>query len=74
LPLLAKHWRNDVKASFIICLTLFSLLLAGCHQEGPAERAGKKLDNVGQSVTDTLNPPQGPAQAVGRKVDRALGS
>ena len=63
-----------MKARFIVFLAFFSLLLAGCHQEGPAERAGKKLDNVGQSVTDTLNPPQGPAQAVGRKVDRALGS
>lgn len=48
--------------------------LAGCHQEGPAEKAGKSLDNAGQSVSDTLNPPQGPAQAAGRKVDRTLGN
>jgi hypothetical protein len=50
------------------------LALAACHQEGPAERAGKSLDNAGQSVSDTLNPPQGPAQSAGRKVDRALGN
>ena len=53
-----------------------ALMLAGltaCHQEGPAERAGKSLDNAGQSVQDTLDPPQGPAQSAGRKVDRALG-
>ncbi len=48
--------------------------LAACHQEGPAERAGKSLDNAGQSVSDALNPPQGPAQSTGRKVDRALGN
>lgn len=48
--------------------------LAACHQEGPAERAGKSLDNAGQSVSDALNPPQGPAQSAGRKVDRALGN
>ena len=48
--------------------------LAACHQEGPAERAGQSLDNAGQSVSDALNPPQGPAQSTGRKVDRALGN
>ena len=48
--------------------------LAACHQEGPAERTGKSLDNAGQSVSDALNPPQGPAQSAGRKVDRALGN
>ncbi|HEY0181707.1 MAG TPA: hypothetical protein VGC09_02770 [Rhodopila sp.] len=48
--------------------------LAACHQEGPGERAGKSLDNAGQKVQDTLDPPQGPAQAAGRKVDRALGN
>ena len=37
--------------------------LAACHQEGPAERAGKSLDNAGQSVSDALNPPQGPTAA-----------
>jgi hypothetical protein len=50
-----------------------ALGLAACHQEGPAEQAGQKLDNLGQKASDALNPPQGPAQSVGRKVDRALG-
>ncbi len=49
------------------------LLAAGCQQEGPAERAGSSIDNAAQKASDTLNPPQGPAQSVGRKVDRALG-
>ena len=48
--------------------------LTACHQEGPAEKAGTSLDNAGKSVSDTLNPPQGPAQSAGRKVDRALGN
>lgn len=47
--------------------------LSACHQEGPGERAGKSLDHAGQSVSDALNPPQGPVEAAGRKVDRALG-
>ena len=52
---------------------IIALALAACHQEGPAERAGKSLDNAGQSIGDALNPPQGPAQSAGRKIDRTLG-
>jgi hypothetical protein len=47
--------------------------LAACHQEGPAERAGHSIDNAGKNLSDTLNPPQGPAQSTGRKIDRAVG-
>ena len=46
--------------------------LVACHQEGPAEKAGKSLDNAGQKVQDTLNPPKGPAESAGRKIDRTL--
>jgi hypothetical protein len=53
-------------------VVLLSLGLSACHQEGPAERTGKSLDNAGQKISDTLNPP-GPAQSVGRKIDNALG-
>ncbi len=47
--------------------------LAACHQEGPAERAGKSIDNAGKSLSDAVDPPKGPAQSAGRSVDRALG-
>jgi hypothetical protein len=53
---------------------LLTLGLAACRQEGPAERAGRNLDDAGQRVQDTVNPPQGPAQSAGRKADRALGN
>jgi len=53
-------------------LALLTLGLAACHQEGPTERAGRNLDNAGRAIDDTLNPPQGPAQSAGRKIDRAL--
>ena len=55
------------------CLVLL-LGVAACHKKGPAEKVGKSLDNAGQKVSDTLNPPKGPAQAAGRKVDRATGN
>ena len=44
--------------------------LSACHQ-GPGEKAGSSLDNAGKSISDTLNPPKGPAQSAGRKLDRA---
>jgi hypothetical protein len=57
----------------LIVPVLMMIGLSACQQEGPAERTGRSLDNAGQSVSDALNPPQGPAQAAGRKVDHALG-
>jgi hypothetical protein len=64
-----------MRISFLTAASALMLIgLAACHQEGPAERSGKSLDNAGHSVSDALNPPQGPAQSAGRKVDRALGN
>lgn len=57
----------------LLLAAALAIALTACHQEGPAEKAGKSLDHAGQSISDALNPPQGPGQAAGRKVDRALG-
>ena len=52
-------------------LVLGGLLpLVGC-QEGPAERAGKQVDDAARQVRDTVNPPSGPVEAAGRKLDDA---
>lgn len=47
--------------------------LAACDDKpkGPAEAAGEKLDEAGQSVKDAIDPP-GPAEETGRKIDNAL--
>ena len=50
----------------VLCLSA----VAACHREGPAERAGQKMDNAGQSLKDTIDPP-GPAEKMGRSIDRA---
>jgi hypothetical protein len=63
-----------MRIPLLIVAALMMMGLSACQQEGPAEKAGKSIDNAGQSVSDALNPPQGPAQAAGRKVDRALGN
>lgn len=51
---------------------LLVLGLAACHQEGPAERAGRSIDRAGQNLRDAVDPPHGPAERAGRAVDRAL--
>jgi hypothetical protein len=58
----------------LLAVAVITLGLGACHQEGPAERAGRSLDNAGQRIGDTLNPPQGPTQSAGRKIDRTLGN
>ncbi|MFL5279854.1 MAG: hypothetical protein ACJ8AW_02360 [Rhodopila sp.] len=64
-----------MRLSLLIAVLGLALVgLTACHQAGPAERAGRSLDNAGQSLSDAVNPPQGPVEAAGRKVDRALGN
>jgi hypothetical protein len=50
---------------------LFAATIVGCQPEGPAEKAGKNLDNVGKDLKNDLDP-RGPAEKVGDKVDKAL--
>ncbi len=45
---------------------------AACTREGPAERAGRRLDRTGERVRDTVDPPRGPVERLGRSVDRAF--
>lgn len=64
-----------MRNSILIAACALTLIgLTACHQEGPAERAGKNVDHAGQSVRDTLDPPKGPVESTGRKIDRALGN
>jgi hypothetical protein len=63
--------RSRAYLPWILPLVLGGLLpLVGC-QEGPAERAGKQVDDAARQVRDTVNPPSGPVQAAGRKIDDA---
>jgi hypothetical protein len=69
-----QHREDSVMRKLLPIVALLTLGLASCHQEGPAERAGRSLDNAGQRVGDALNPPKGPAQSTGRQIDRTLGN
>jgi predicted small secreted protein len=60
------------KLSLQVLSALVILLpLAACN-EGPGERAGRSLDNAGQSVRDAVDPPRGPVERMGRSIDRAI--
>lgn len=49
------------------------LVLAGCSDPGPAEKAGESIDKAVEDVRDKLDP-QGPAESAGEKVDEAVES
>lgn len=42
----------------------------GCESQGPAERAGEKIDQGVQDAKDALDP-RGPAEKAGAAVDKA---
>jgi hypothetical protein len=57
----------------IIVLNLLRLAfvaVAACHEEGPAERVGRSVDDTAQKAKDAIDPP-GPAQKAGRALDKA---
>jgi hypothetical protein len=58
-----------LKLLLIIVLATPLVALADCHQEGPAERAGASIDNVGQKVRDAVDPPDS-ARKTGRALDK----
>ena len=47
-----------------------SLGVVGCDPEGPAERAGEKIDKAADNIDDKIDP-KGPLEKAGRAVDRA---
>jgi hypothetical protein len=51
-------------------LALPLMLLGACHEDGPAQQAGKSLDEISEKLHDAIDPP-GPAQKLGRALDKA---
>jgi hypothetical protein len=48
------------------------LALAACYQPGPAERAGRTLDNAAAQTRDAVDPPANPVEGAGRELDRTF--
>ena len=62
--------RNLSSISTLTALMLTGVLFtAGCESEGPAEKAGRKVDKSVQDAKDAINPP-GPAAKAGRALDK----
>lgn len=45
---------NAYKTAVATLIATFALTLAACEQEGPAERAGKALDNAVEQAGDKI--------------------
>lgn len=57
----------------IVC----AILLGACEQEGPAEKAGAKIDQAVEQAQENIEqavdePNEGPAEEIGEKVDEAV--
>lgn len=48
-----------------------AIFVTGCDSPGPAEKAGKAVDESVEKAKDAINPP-GPAEKAGRELDKGL--
>lgn len=57
----------------LMLLTMIAPLamLTGCADEGPAEKAGAKVDEAVENVKDAIDP-AGPAEKAGEKIDEVV--
>ena len=61
------------KLLFSCVLFGLSALLLACSEQGPAERAGEKVDETVESIQESLDP-AGPAERTGRAIDDTVES
>ncbi len=61
--------RSVLRAA--LAATLLSFPLIACD-DGPAERAGERVDRALDRVQDAVDPPNGPLERAGRAIDRAV--
>jgi len=51
---------------------LLALPLAACDDnDGPAERAGERIDRAAENLRDAVDPPSNPVERLGRSIERA---
>jgi hypothetical protein len=56
---------------FSLALAVGGVLLSSCEREGPAERAGDKIDESVDKLKEKVDP-SGPAEKAGKKLDNAV--
>lgn len=62
--------RNAKLAALGLLLAPLVGLGVGCESQGPAERAGERIDNAAKDVKDAVDP-RGPVEKAGAAVDNA---
>ena len=57
----------------LIFVVLAVLALVGCERQGPAERAGERIDDAAKNVSEGENPlrKRGPMEKAGEAIDEA---
>lgn len=68
---MARSLKLTTALVFSLAVALGGALLASCEREGPAERAGEKMDETVNKLKEKLDP-SGPAEKAGKKIDDAV--
>ena len=58
-----------------LCLLLVgSVMVTGCQKKGPMERAGERVDEIGDNISEGENPlrKKGPIEKAGEAIDDAV--
>lgn len=56
----------------VAMLASSGIAMTACERKkGPVEKAGEKIDNVADNISDAIDP-KGPAEKAGRALDRAV--
>ncbi len=70
--------KKFIKSLLLITSITLAVLASGCDSQGPAEKAGEKIDQSIKSTKDALEEAsdkitgKGPAEKAGEKIDEAL--
>jgi hypothetical protein len=65
--------RMAAVAGFVAALSFAGVV--ACHEEGPAEKAGRAIDDAAESVQEgvqDLGKPDGPLEQTGEAADEAI--
>jgi hypothetical protein len=69
------HRSRITFAGLVAVLAFAGFGLAGCHEEGPAEKAGRAIDEAAEDVQEgvqDLTKKDGPLEEAGEAVDDAV--
>jgi hypothetical protein len=71
--------KNYIATLLFMTTLALTLLTFGCDSQGPAEKAGEKIDNAVESTNDAAGEAadkitgQGPAEKAGESIDETAG-